>query len=531
LKNLSWRLYVVPVVIIVALVYLFPTIHMKINHEQRPTLWPNKQINLGLDLQGGMHLVLEVETEKAVEGQIERMADDMKNLIRKEGIKQKGIRPAGKNGFSVKVKKEIVDSFYEFLNREFRELKIDTETENGITTFLLTLPENEVEYIKKMAAEQAIETIRNRIDEFGVSEPDIRLQGENRILIQLPGIKDTKRAKNLIGKTALLEFRMVDEVNDANKARKGNVPPGSELLYQTIKNKETGHISKIPFLIKKRTPLTGADLTDARVQIDSQYNEPYVTMKFNKKGGRIFARLTGDNINKRLAIVLDNTVYSAPSIRSKISGGNAIIEGSFTMEDARDLAIVLRAGALPAPVNIIEERTVGPSLGQDSINKGLFSMYIGGIFVVLFMVVYYKRSGLIADMALIANIIMIGGGLAAFQATLTLPGIAGIILTIGMAVDANVLIFERIREELMLGKTPLAAVNAGYNRATLTILDANVTTLIVALVLFQFGTGPVKGFAVTLSLGILSSLFTALILTRLIFDYFLIMRRAKTLSI
>jgi preprotein translocase subunit SecD len=324
---------------------------------------------------------------------------------------------------------------------------------------------------------------------------------------------------------------MVDEENDADAARKGNVPPGSELLYQTIKNKETGHISKTPFLIKKRTPLTGADLTDAKVQIDSQYNEPYVAMKFNKKGGRIFERLTGDNVNKRLAIVLDNTVYSAPSIRSKISGGSAIIEGSFTMEEARDLAIVLRAGALPAPVNVIEERTVGPSLGQDSINKGMLSMYIGGIVVLLFMAVYYKGSGLIADIALLANLVLIGGGLAAFQATLTLPGIAGIILTIGMAVDINVLIFERIREEMRLGKTPLAAVNAGYERATLTVLDSNMTTLIAALILFQFGTGPVKGFAVTLSLGILTSLFTGLILTRLIFDYFLIIRRVKTLSI
>ena len=531
MKKLSWRLYVVPVVIIVALIYLFPTIHMKINHEQQPTLWPNKQINLGLDLQGGMHLMLEVETEKAVEGQLERMIDDMKSLIRKEGIKQKGIRPVGKNGFSVKVTQETVDSFYEFLNREFKELKISTESENGITTFLLILPEKEVEYIKKMAAEQAIETIRNRIDEFGVSEPDIRLQGENRILIQLPGIQDTKRAKDLIGKTALLEFRMVDEENDANAARKGNVPPGSELLYQTIKNKETGQISKTPFLIKKRTPLTGADLTDARVQIGSRYNEPYVAIKFNKKGSRIFERLTGENINKRLAIVLDNTVYSAPNIRSKISGGNAIIEGNFTMEDARDLAIVLRAGALPAPVVPIEERTVGPSLGQDSINKGLLSGYIGCFLIMLFMAVYYKGSGLIADIALLANIILLGGGLAAFQATLTLPGIAGIILTIGMAVDSNVLIFERIREEMRLGKTPVSAVNAGFERATWTILDSNITTLISALVLFQFGTGPVKGFAVTLSLGILSSLFTALILSRLIFDYFLIIRRVKTLSI
>jgi preprotein translocase subunit SecD len=516
---------------IVAMIYLFPTIHMRINHEQQPTLWPKKQINLGLDLQGGMHLVLEVDTEKAVEGQIERMADDMKNLTRKEGIKQKGIHPVGKNGFSVKIMDDMVDSFYEFLNREFKELQVNTESENGITTFFLTMSGKEVEYIKKMATEQALETIRNRIDAFGVSEPDIRLQGENKILIQLPGIQDTKRAKNLIGKTALLEFRMVDEENNVDTARKGNLPTGSELLYQTNKNKETGHISKIPFLVKKRTPLTGADLTDARVQIDSRYNQPYVAIKFNKKGGRIFERLTGENVNKRLAIVLDNTVYSAPVIRSKIAGGNAIIEGNFTMEEARDLAIVLRAGALPAPVIPIEERTVGPSLGQDSINKGLLSMYIGSIIVFIFMIVYYKGAGLIADIALVANIILIGGGLAAFQATLTLPGIAGIILTIGMAVDANVLIFERIREEMLLGKTPGSAVKAGFERATLTILDANVTTLIVALVLFQFGTGPVKGFAVTLTLGILSSLFTALILSRMVFDYFLTIRRVKTLSI
>jgi preprotein translocase subunit SecD len=521
----------VPMVVIVAMVYLFPTIHMAINNTKQPTVWPNKQINLGLDLQGGMHLVLEVEAEKAIEGQIERMTHEIKMLLRKARIKHKGIRPSGRNKIAVKVKEEMVEPFNEFLTKEYREMEVTSDSENSETTFLLSLPAKEVEYLKKMAVEQALETIRNRIDEFGVSEPDIRLQGENRILIQLPGIKDTNRAKNLIGRTALLEFRLVDEENDVTTAVNGSIPPGSELLYQSRKNKETGQVTKIPFLIKKRTPLTGADLTDARVQINSQYNEPYVSMTFSKKGGRVFGRLTGENVNKRLAIVLDNTVYSAPNIRAKITGGSAIIEGGFTMEEARDLAIVLRAGALPAPVKTIEERTVGPSLGQDSINKGMLSMYIGGIFVILFMVIYYKGSGLIADIALIVNIIMIGGGLAAFQATLTLPGIAGIILTIGMAVDANVLIFERIREEMRLGKTPLAALNAGYDRATLTILDANVTTLIVALVLFQFGTGPVKGFAVTLSLGILASLFTSLILARLIFDYFLVVRKVKTLSI
>lgn len=520
-----------PVVIIVALIYLFPTIHMAINKTEQPTVWPNKQINLGLDLQGGMHLVLEVETEKAVERQIETMTHEIKALLRTAHIKHSGVRNAGKNKIAVTVKEEMVEPFNEFVNKEYKDLEVASESGNGETTFLLSFPAQEVESLKKMAVEQAIETIRNRIDEFGVSEPDIRLQGDNQILIQLPGIKDTNRAKSLIGRTALLEFRLVDEEGDVSAAVNGSIPPGSELLYETRKNRETGQTTKTPMLIKKRTPLTGADLTDAKVQIDAQYNEPYVAMTFSKKGGRIFERVTGENVNKRLAIVLDNTIYSAPNIRSKISGGSAIIEGSFTMEEARDLAIILRAGALPAPVSIVEERTVGPSLGQDSINKSLLSGYIGSVIAILFLIMYYKGSGVIAVIALIFNMIILLGGLAAFQATLTLPGIAGIILTIGMAVDSNVLIFERIREELRLGKTPLAALNAGFDRATLTILDSNITTLIVAFVLFQYGTGPVKGFAVTLTMGILISLFTALILTRLIFNYFLVVRRAKSISI
>jgi len=521
----------VPVVIVVTMIYLFPTIHMAINKTEQPTVWPNKQINLGLDLQGGMHLVLEVETEKAVERQIETMTQEIKTLLRTAHIKNSGVRSAGKNRIEVTVKEEMVEPFNEFLNKEYNELDVNSETGNSETVFLLSLPGQEVESLKKMAVEQAIETIRNRIDEFGVSEPDIRLQGDNQILIQLPGIKDTNRAKNLIGRTALLEFRLVDEEGDVSAAVNGSIPPGSELLYETRKNRETGQTTKTPMLIKKRAPLTGADLTDAKVQIDSQYNEPHVAMTFSKKGGRIFERVTGENVNKRLAIVLDNTIYSAPNIRSKISGGSAIIEGNFTMEEARDLAIILRAGALPAPVNIVEERTVGPSLGQDSINKSLLSGYIGSVIAILFLIMYYKGSGVIAVIALIFNMIMLLGGLAAFQATLTLPGIAGIILTIGMAVDSNVLIFERIREELRLGKTPIASLNAGFDRATLTILDSNITTLIVAFVLFQYGTGPVKGFAVTLTMGILISLFTALILTRLIFDYFLVVRRAKSISI
>ncbi len=294
---------------------------------------------------------------------------------------------------------------------------------------------------------------------------------------------------------------------------------------------KTGRKAKIPYLLKRRTLLTGEYITDARVQIDSQYNEPYVSLSFNARGARLFERITGDNIGKKLAIVLDDNVYSAPVIRDKISGGRAQISGSFTMDEAKDLAIVLRAGALPAPIKILEERTVGPSLGKDSIDKGFKSMIIGGLVVIVFMIIYYRVSGIIADLALLLNILFIMAGLAFFGATLTLPGIAGIILTIGMAVDANVLIFERIREELRLEKTARSAIEGGYAKALVTILDANVTTFIAALVLFQFGTGPIRGFAVTLSIGIVASFVTAVFVTRVIFDYLFISRRWKRVSI
>lgn len=525
LKNLSWRGIFVLTVVVAAIVYILPTV--------KPTLWPYKKINLGLDLQGGMHLVLEVDTIKAVESTIERISQELRVLLRKERIRYTNLDRVGGTKISVNIhNQENIDKFETLLNKDFKDLRLlSKKINNDVLEVTMDLPENATDQIKRLAADQALETIRNRIDQFGVNEPDIRNQGENRILIQLPGIKDTERAKALIGKTALLEFKLLDEEYDVEAALKGSVPPGSEVLYQVKTDPETLREIKTPYLIKKRTLLTGAYLNDAKVQIDSQFNEPYVSIDFDKKGARIFERVTEENVKKRLAIILDNKVYSAPVIQEKISGGSARITGNFTAETARDLAIVLRAGALPAPVTIIEERTVGPSLGTDSIRKGLVSMCIGGILVVFFMIIYYKGAGLIADFALLLNIILIAGGLAGFQATLTLPGIAGIILTIGMAVDANVLIFERIREEIKLGKTPRAAVGAGFDRAALTILDANVTTLIAALVLFQFGTGPVKGFAVTLSLGVISSLFTALVLSRLIFDYFLIHRKIKQLSI
>jgi preprotein translocase subunit SecD len=523
--KLSWKLVLILLVVIGGFVYTLPSFF--------PAIWPHKKINLGLDLQGGMHLVLEVDTQKAVESTVERITQEIRTFLKKEHVRYVNLDRIKDTQISITLRDpEAIEKFEKLLNDEFENLRqVSRDQDDNGLTVVLDIPDNEAEQIRRMAADQALETIRNRIDQFGVAEPDIRRQGEGRILIQLPGIKDTQRAKDLVGRTALLEFKLLDEAHDLQAALKGSVPPGSELLYQINENKETGRVKKTPFLVKKRARLTGAYLTDAKVQIDSQYSEPYVSIDFDKKGARIFERITEENVNKRLAIVLDKSVYSAPVIQEKIAGGKARITGNFTTEEARDLAIVLRAGALPAPVLILEERTVGPSLGWDSIRKGLMSMIIGGILVTLFMAVYYKGSGLIANAALLLNIVLIAGGLAAFQATLTLPGIAGIILTIGMAVDANVLIFERIREELGIGKTPRAAVDAGYNRATLTILDANVTTLIAALVLFQFGTGPVKGFAVTLSLGVLSSLFTALILTRSVFNYFLINRKIRHLSI
>jgi preprotein translocase subunit SecD len=529
-KKLQWRGLIVLIVIVVALIYLTPSISKTL-----PTWWPNilpkEKINLGLDLKGGMHLILEVQAQKAVESHLERMVEDIKDSLRSAKIKYQELSRSSSDRIGLTLLRgEDRKAVEKMVSANYSDLSVESAVydESGLKLELV-LSQQAQQHIKRMAVDQAVETITNRIDQFGVAEPDIRPQGRERILVQLPGIKDPKRAIDIIGRTALLEFKLVDEDNSLEEALRGNIPPGDEILYQ-IKGKP-GSQTKIPFLLKKRAAITGEYLTDARVQIDTQYNEPYVSLTFDSRGARLFEHITGANIKKRLAIVLDNVVNSAPVIQDRIAGGRAQITGRFSMEEARDLAIVLRAGALPAPVKIIEERTVGPSLGKDSIDKGLKSMIIGGLIVILFMIIYYKFAGFLADVALLLNIILIGAGLAFFGATLTLPGIAGVILIIGMAIDANVLIFERIREELRLGKTPRAAVDGGYSKALVTILDANITTLIAALVLFQFGTGPVKGFAVTLSIGIVASLFTAIVITRLIFDYLIIERGMKKVSI
>ncbi|MBA7510019.1 Protein translocase subunit SecD [subsurface metagenome] len=379
------------------------------------------------------------------------------------------------------------------------------------------------------AMERALEVIRNRVDQFGVAEPLIARQGDRWLVVELPGVKDPERAIELIGKTALLEFKLVNDgiriseiLDSEGKVDPGRIPLG----YEVLPGKR-----EALFLVKEESEITGAALTNAKVEIGGQYNMPYVAIDFNKDGAKKFARITEINIERNLAIVLDGRVQSAPVIKSKIPDGHAIIEGNFTMEEAKNLAIVLRAGALPAPVNIIENRTVGPSLGRDSVRAGVVATGIGLICVMLFMVIYYRLSGLVVDLALILNLIILLGMMAYFRATLTLPGIAGIILIIGMSVDANVLIFERIREELRAGKTVRVAIDSGYQKAFRTIIDSNLTTLIAAAFLFQFGTGPVKGFAVTLSLGILISMFTALVVTHMVFDMVLVGKKVEKLSI
>jgi len=372
-------------------------------------------------------------------------------------------------------------------------------------------------------------------------------QSENEIVIQLPGVKDTNRAIDLVGKTAILEFKLLDdespvaaqlpgtilpsEEEEILKQYADQVPEGDEVLFGRVVNRETGVETKLVYLMKKQSLMTGEFLTEARVNIDQRFNEPYVSLSFDTTGAKLFEQITANNVKKRLAIILDDNVYSAPVIREKIAGGNAQISGSFTMQEAKDLAIVLRSGSLPAPLNMLQNVTVGPSLGTDSINAGVRAGIIGSILVIVFMIAYYRMAGVIADFALFLNIIFLIGILSAFNATLTLPGIAGIILAIGMAVDSNVLMFERIREELRLGKTPRAAIDSGYDKAFWTIFDSHVTTLITAIVLFQFGTGPIKGFAVTLGWGVFINLFTALIGTKTVFDLMSSKGEMKKLSI
>ena len=528
-KETGWRISLICIFVLLSFLYLTPTLA-----PQLPSWWggllPKDKISLGLDLQGGTHLVMEVDTQKAVEGSLDIVATDLEDTLNSKNLHFKRITRTGSDKVTLVVyEKGTADTVQKLVKEKYPDYKQSpTYDEGGFVAFDMRIEEKDAQDRKDKAVSQALETIRNRIDQFGVAEPVIQREGISNIVVQLPGIKDPQRAIDLIGKTARLEFKMVRDDIDPTSA---TIPDDAEVMSEKSVDPTTGAVTEIPMVLQKKALITGDLLTDAQVRIDSQFNQPYVAIDFSSLGAKLFDQVTAANVGKRFAIVLDSNIYSAPVIRERISGGSAQISGNFTEKTAADLAIVLRAGALPAPVQIIQNVTVGPSLGQDSINKGLMAGMIGVLLVIVFMAIYYKLSGVIADFGMVLNILFLMGALAALGATLTLPGIAAIVLLIGMAVDANVLIFERIREELKLGKSPKAALEAGYDKAFLTIMDSHITTLITAAVLFQFGTGPVKGFAVSLSLGVIINLFTSLVGTKVIFDLFLHKGTIKKLSI
>jgi preprotein translocase subunit SecD len=538
-KSIFWRFLFIGVTVAAAAVFFLPNTPL---FKSMPEWWkknmPNKGIVLGLDLQGGLHLVFEVEADKAVDQTVERYAFSIREMLQKKKLQAE----VKKNGLDI----EVAPAGQDVLTA-LKEGFSNLDTTASGQTVVLRLNEKEKSFIRDNAANQALETIRNRIDQFGVSEPTIHRQGTNEIVVQLPGVKDPKRAIDLIGKTALLEFKLVDDESPVaaqlpssiapGEEEKvlaefaGKIPEGDQILFEKKVNRETGAVTKFPILLKKETVLTGALLSEARVTLDTQFSTPHVSITFNPEGAKRFEEITAANVKKRLAIILDNTVYSAPVIQERIAGGNAQITGSYGMDEAKDLSIVLKAGALPAPLKMLQNVTVGPSLGSDSIEAGKLAGLAGTIAVAIFMIIYYRLSGVIADFALVLNIVLLFGAMASMNATLTLPGIAGVILAIGMAVDSNVLMFERMRDELRAGKTPRSAVDSGYKKAFWTIFDSHVTTLITAAVLFQFGTGPIKGFAVTLSLGVAINLYTALIGTKSVFDLINSRREVKKLSI
>jgi preprotein translocase subunit SecD len=525
--GVGYRMLLVAGLFVVSLVYLAPTL-MRPLPDWWPSAFPREPIRLGLDLQGGIHLVLQVEVDKAVENALNGTMEDLKRELAAAQIQTARIERKA-DRILVQVRDPAQGSaLSDLLKNQFPVLVNASQDGAEAGVLALTFDPKEQRRIREFAVDQSIETIRNRIDQFGVREPVIQRSGTTDILVQLPGIQDAQRAKDLIGKTAVLEFKIVkDAADDPSKPS-----TGSEVVYGQERDSTTGQVNrKVPYTLERKTLMTGEVIADARVRPSTQLEGPYVEIILNSRGAKLFEQITSANVGRRLAIVLDNTVYSAPVIRERIGGGRASITGNFDIKEARDLAIVLRAGALPAPVTIAEERTIGPTLGEDSIRRGMISFAVGGLLVVLFMVIYYRGAGLIADMALTLNVLFIIGALAAFEATLTLPGIAGLVLTTGMAVDANVLINERIREELRLGKSVRAAIEAGYERALPAILDTNITTLLSGIILFQFGSGPVKGFAVTLCIGLFTTVFTAVVCTRMVYDFMLAQRRMTTISI
>ena len=535
----KWKILLIVGVCAVGLVFVSPNLMPARTAADLPRWLPHEQISLGLDLQGGSHLVLEVDIDALIKERIEALVDATRTALRGERIRYR-FGERGQRSLRVRLLREEQREQGVELIRGLAnpvatgvlgvggpvdDIEVETAAD-GIVT--ITLTDEAIREGRDSAVEQSIEIVRRRIDETGVREPTIQRQGADRILVQLPGIDDPERIKRLLGRTAKMVFRLVDVSTSVAEARRGNIPAGSELLDSADERDAAG--SPLQYVVRKRVMVSGERLVDAQPSFDEN-GRPSVTFRFDSAGAKRFGETTQANVDRPFAIVLDGSVVSAPVIREPILGGSGQITGRFTVPEAQDLAVVLRAGALPAPLKILEERSVGPDLGADSVRAGKIAGVVAFIAVMIFMFLSYGMFGLAANIALMVNMILIGAALSILQASLTLPGIAGIVLTIGMAVDANVLVFERIREEIRTGKTPLNALEAGYRRALTTIIDANVTTLIAAILLFQFGSGPVRGFAVTLAIGIVASVFTAITLARFLIVLWMRRARPSTLTV
>lgn len=513
-----WKKVLIGVICAMGIVYAAPNFFPQGTFDGLPDFAPGKTLSLGLDLQGGSHLLLEVETDAVVKERLESTVDAIRRTLRKERIGYTGLGVQGSSVvFGLRDQSQL-DAAQSNVREIDRTLRLSTLEDGRVS---VTFDEATLSAARIHAVEQSVEIIRRRIDEMGTREPVIQRQGEDRILVQVPGFNDPGELIDIIGQTAKMTFHLLDE-----RASPGQVPatapPGTVILPS---NENDGQ----QFLVERTVRVSGERLVDA--QPSFQNNQPVVSFRFDTLGGRQFGDVTQENAGRYLAIVLDGKVISAPVIREPILGGSGIISGSFTVQQVNDLALLLRAGALPAPITVLEQRSIGPSLGQDSVDAGQIASIIGLVAVIVFMIMSYGLFGVMADIALIFNIGLIIAVLSGLQATLTLPGIAGIVLTIGMAVDANVLIFERIREELAAGRSPFSAVDSGYRQALTTIIDSNLTTLIAALLLFAFGSGPIKGFAVTLSIGIVTSMFTAIMVTRFFVVSWLRSKRPATLTV
>jgi preprotein translocase subunit SecD len=504
----QWKVLLIVGVCALGVLFSLPNLFSPAQLAWLPGSLPHRQVSLGLDLRGGSYLLLRVDVAAAQNEQLNSIVDNVRDALRNAKIGYTGLEVQnGAIAFNITDHDRIEDA-RAALGKLDPSLTVDIGADGaGKMQFSAQATEQR----RQQAVDQSIEIIRRRIDETGTKEPTIQRQGSDRILVELPGIDNPEHVKELLGKTAKLTFQLVDTTVSVDDARRGKMPPGTEILPTEERAARAG---QPPFYLVKRRVMVGGDtLVDA--QATFQNNEPVVSFRFDAAGAKRFGDATRENVGKPFAIVLDNKVISAPVIREAIPGGSGIISGSFTVQSASDLALLLRAGALPAPITILEERTVGPNLGADSIHDGAVSAIVGVILVVIFMFLFYGLFGLFADVALIFNLCLMLGALSLLGATLTLPGIAGIALTLGMAVDANVLIYERIREEMRSGRTMLSSLEAGFTRAFGTILDSHVTTLVAGVLLYWLGSGPVKGFAVTLSIGVLTSLFSAILVTRL----------------